>query len=92
MVPAEVDPDAGQALLAAVSADPTLELTVDVDRRTVSAPAAGIDAQFTLDDFTRDRLLAGMDDIDVTMRSDEAIAGYEGRRPAWLPRTPTAGA
>jgi 3-isopropylmalate/(R)-2-methylmalate dehydratase small subunit len=92
LVPAEVDPDAGQALLTAVAADATLELTVDVERRTVSAPAAGIEAPFVLDDFTRDRLLAGMDDIDLTMRHDDAIAAYEGRRPGWLPRTRTAGA
>jgi 3-isopropylmalate/(R)-2-methylmalate dehydratase small subunit len=90
LVPAEIDPDAGQALLAAVAADPALELTVDVERRTVSAPAAGIEAPFVLDDFTRDRLLAGMDDIDLTMRHDDAIAAYEGRRPGWLPRTRTA--
>jgi 3-isopropylmalate/(R)-2-methylmalate dehydratase small subunit len=92
LVPAEVDPDAGQALLAAVAADPALELTVDVERRTVSAPAAGIEAPFVLDDFTRDRLLAGMDDIDLTMRHDDAIAAYEGRRPGWLPRTQAASA
>jgi 3-isopropylmalate/(R)-2-methylmalate dehydratase small subunit len=89
LVPAEVDPDAGQALLDAVAADPSLELTVDVERRTVSAAAAGIEAPFALDDFTRDRLLAGMDDIALTMRHAGAIADYEGRRPAWLPQTGT---
>ena len=92
LVPAEVDPDAGQALLDAVAADPSLEITVDVERRTVSAPAAGIEASFALDDFPRDRLLAGMDDIDLTMRHAGAIADYEGRRPAWLPQTRTASA
>jgi 3-isopropylmalate/(R)-2-methylmalate dehydratase small subunit len=92
LVPAEVDPDDGQALLDAVAADPSLEITVDVERRTVSAPAVGIEASFALDDFTRDRLLAGMDDIDLTMRHAGAIADYEGRRPAWLPQTRTASA
>jgi 3-isopropylmalate/(R)-2-methylmalate dehydratase small subunit len=87
LVPAEVDPGAGQALLDAVSADPALEITVDVERRTVSAPAAGIEAPFVLDDFTRDRLVAGMDDIDMTMRHADAITAYEARRPTWLPRT-----
>ena len=48
LVPAEVDPDAGQALLEAVAADPTVEITVDVERRTVSAPAAGIETPFAL--------------------------------------------
>jgi 3-isopropylmalate/(R)-2-methylmalate dehydratase small subunit len=90
LVPAEVDPGAGQALLDAVSADPALEITVDVERRTVSAPAAGIEAPFVLDDFTRDRLVAGMDDIDMTMRHADAITAYEARRPTWLPRAASA--
>jgi 3-isopropylmalate/(R)-2-methylmalate dehydratase small subunit len=87
LVPAEVDPDAGQALLDAVTADPTLEITVDVERRTVSAPSAGIETPFALDDFTRDRLLAGLDDIDLTLRHAEAISVHEAGRPSWLPQT-----
>jgi 3-isopropylmalate/(R)-2-methylmalate dehydratase small subunit len=87
LVPAEVDADAGQALLEAVVADPGLEVTVDVERRIVAAPAAGIEAAFALDDFTRDRLVAGLDDIDLTLGHADAIADYESRRPAWLPRT-----
>jgi 3-isopropylmalate/(R)-2-methylmalate dehydratase small subunit len=90
LVPAEVDPAAGQALLDAVAADPALEITVDVERRTVSAPAAGIEAPFVLDGFTRDRLLAGLDDIALTLRHADAIAAYEAMRPDWLPQT-TAG-
>jgi 3-isopropylmalate/(R)-2-methylmalate dehydratase small subunit len=86
LVPAEVDPEAGQALLDAVVADPSLEITVDVERRTVAAPAAGIEAPFALDDFTRDRLLAGLDDIGLTLRRADAIATYEAGRPAWLPQ------
>jgi 3-isopropylmalate/(R)-2-methylmalate dehydratase small subunit len=87
LVPVEVDPDAGQALLDAVAADPDVEITVDVERRTVSAPAAGIEAPFSLDEFTRDRLLAGLDDIGLTLRHGDAIAAYEAGRPAWLPQT-----
>jgi 3-isopropylmalate/(R)-2-methylmalate dehydratase small subunit len=87
LVPAEVDPDVGEALLDAVAADPDLEITVDVERRTVSAPAAGIEAPFALDDFTRDRLLAGLDDIGLTLRHAEAIASYESARPGRLPQT-----
>ncbi|HWC38260.1 MAG TPA: 3-isopropylmalate dehydratase small subunit, partial [Acidimicrobiales bacterium] len=78
---------AGQALLDAVADDSALEITVDVEQRTVSAPAAGIEAPFVLDDFTRDRLLAGLDDIGLTLRHADAIAAYEARRPAWLPQT-----
>ena len=87
LVPVQVDGDTGRALLDAITADPTLELTIDVERRTVAAPAIGIEAQFALDDFTRYRLLEGLDDIGLTLRHDPAIAAYETRRPRWLPAT-----
>ncbi|MGH9065606.1 MAG: 3-isopropylmalate dehydratase small subunit [Acidimicrobiales bacterium] len=86
LVPVEVDPSVGRALLDAVLADPRLRLTVDVERSVVSAPEAGIEATFPLDDFTRDRLLAGLDDISLTLRHLDAITAYEAGRPDWLPR------
>src|ERR1700719_1175813 len=55
LVPVEVDAAAGAALMRAVLADPALVILVDVERRTVSAPAAGIEAPFAMDDFTRYR-------------------------------------
>ena len=67
--------------------DPTLEITVDVERGTVSAPAAGIDGTFPLDEFTRERLLHGWDDIGLTLRHEAEIDAYEDRRAAWLPTT-----
>ena len=87
LVPVQVDGDTGRALLEAITADPTLELTIDVERRTVAAPAIGIEAPFALDDFTRYRLLEGLDDIGLTLRHEPAIAAYETRRPGWLPAT-----
>ena len=87
LVPAEVDDEAGAALLAAVEADPRLEVTVDVEARLVQAPAAGVEAPFPLDDFTHWRLLEGLDDIGLTLRHEEAIAAYEPTRPAWMPTT-----
>lgn len=89
LVPVEVDEDTGARLLAAVATDPALVVTVDVAARTVSAPAAGIESGFPLDDFTRHRLLEGLDDIDLTLRHAGAIAAYEAHRPAWLPTTTT---
>ena len=86
LVPVVVDPEIGTALLRAVAADPTMEITIDVERRLVSAAAAGIEAPFPLDDFTRFRLLEGLDDIGLTLRHIDAIAAYETDRPAWLPR------
>ena len=90
LVPAQVDEAAGRALLDAVAADPSLEVTVDVAERVVRAPAAGIEAPFAMDDFTRWRLLEGLDDIGLTLRHADAIAAFETTRPAWLPVTRTA--
>ncbi len=87
LVPVQVDASVGRALLDAVAADPALEITIDVERRVIAAPAAGIEATFPLDDFTRFRLLEGLDDIGLTLRHDADIASYEARRPAWMPAT-----
>ena len=85
LVPVQVDAAVGAALIRAVEADPALELTIDIERGTISAPAAGIEATFPLDAFTRYRLVEGLDDIGLTMRNAEEIASYEGERPGWLP-------
>ncbi|MGZ4786285.1 MAG: 3-isopropylmalate dehydratase small subunit, partial [Acidimicrobiales bacterium] len=61
LVPVQVDPTVGEQLLRAVEADPTLELTIDVAARTLSAPAIGLEVGFPLDDATRDRFLQGLD-------------------------------
>jgi 3-isopropylmalate/(R)-2-methylmalate dehydratase small subunit len=86
LLPIQVEPEVGAALLAAVAADPTLEITVDVERGTVSAPAAGIEADFPLDEFTRYRLLNGLDDIGLTLVHQDEIDAFERNRPGWLPR------
>ena len=88
LVPVQVTAKIGDALLRAVEADPPLEITVDVERRTVSAPAAGIEAEFPLDDATRDRFLNGLDDIGITLEHVDDIAAFESVRAIWL-RTPT---
>ena len=87
VVPVQVDEATGERLLRAVEADPALVVTVDVERRTLAAPAAGIEAAFPLDDFTRHRLIEGLDDVDLTLRHGDAIDDYEDRRPGWLPST-----
>jgi 3-isopropylmalate/(R)-2-methylmalate dehydratase small subunit len=85
LVPVEVDEATGAALLRAVADDPSLEITVDIERRMISVPAAGIEATFPMDDFTRHRLLEGLDDIGLTLRHRTDIDAYESRRPTWLP-------
>jgi 3-isopropylmalate/(R)-2-methylmalate dehydratase small subunit len=86
LVPVTVPADVGSALMRAVEADPDLQVTVDVERRTLSAPAVGIECTFPLDDATRERFLEGLDDIGITLRSVEAIDDFERGRAAWLPR------
>jgi 3-isopropylmalate/(R)-2-methylmalate dehydratase small subunit len=85
LVPAEVSDEDGRAILAAVKADPSVEVVIDVERRLVEVPASGITAPFRLDDDARDRLLRGLDDIGVTSEHASEIATFEARRPAWLP-------
>jgi 3-isopropylmalate/(R)-2-methylmalate dehydratase small subunit len=85
LVPVQVDEDAARALFAAIAEDPSVELTIDIDRRTVEAPAAGLCFDFTLDDDARHRLLAGLDDIGVTLTRTTDIDRFEGQRPSWLP-------
>jgi 3-isopropylmalate/(R)-2-methylmalate dehydratase small subunit len=84
LVPVVVAPEIGAQLLSAVEADPTLELVIDVDRRTLSAPAIGLEVGFPLEDAVRERFLEGLDDIGITLRSEPDITAFEGRRPSYL--------
>ena len=85
LVPVLVTPEVGEALMRAVEADPGLEVVVDVERRTLSAPAAGIECSFPLDDATRERFLEGLDDVAITLRHADEIDRFESSRPDWLP-------
>ena len=85
LVPVQVEAGLGAALLAAIAADPTLELTIDVERLTISAPAAGLEGTFPLDAFTQHRLLEGLDDVGLTLRHADAIGAFERDRQTWLP-------
>jgi len=87
VVPVQVDPEVGRALLDALKADPSLEITIDVARGTLEAPAAGIETTFPMDEFTRARLLNGWDDIGLSLRHQGEIETYESNRRSWLPTT-----
>ena len=60
-------------------------MTVDLQART--AAIGGLTVDFEIDDYTRWRLLEGLDDIGLTLRSEARIAEFESRREAWRPRT-----
>jgi 3-isopropylmalate/(R)-2-methylmalate dehydratase small subunit len=83
LLPVELPAETVEALMDAITADPAVELTVDLETRTVSG--AGIEASFQMDDFTRWRLMNGLDDIGLTLRHEADITAFEGRRPGFLP-------
>ena len=85
LLPVVVPPEVGDALLGAVEADPTLEITIDIERRILSAPKVGIETDFPLDDFTQYRLVEGLDDIGLTLRYETDISSYEKHRSTLLP-------
>lgn len=87
LIPVVVEAEIGTRLMAAVEADPTLEITIDVARRTIEAPAIGLSTSFPLDDSVQHRLLNGLDDIGITLGLADEIATYEASRPAWMPVT-----
>ncbi len=80
LVPVVVPPEVGAQLLQAIEDDPTLELTIDVERRTLEAPAIGLATDFPLDDSVRHRFLEGLDDIGLTLQHEDDIATYEAGR------------
>jgi 3-isopropylmalate/(R)-2-methylmalate dehydratase small subunit len=85
LVPAVVSSEDARTLIDAVIADPTLEITVDVQRRVVEAPKIGFEAPFTINDSARNRLLQGLDDIGVTLSHEDSIDTFEHQRSADLP-------
>ena len=86
LVPVQVDEDTDRALLDAITADPTLEITIDVAAGTLSVPAIGLEAAFPLDDATRHRFLEGLDDIGLTLAHEADITTFEAARPDWKPQ------
>jgi 3-isopropylmalate/(R)-2-methylmalate dehydratase small subunit len=83
LLPVELPQESVRALMDAVLDDATTRIVVDLDARTVAAP--GVDESFPIDDFTRRRLMEGLDEIGLTLQHDDAIAAYEATRDAWLP-------
>ena len=74
-----------EAIWAALAANPGAEMTVDLEART--ARLGDLSVSFDIDDYTRWRLLEGLDDIGLTLRNEDKIAQFEARRESWRPRT-----
>jgi 3-isopropylmalate/(R)-2-methylmalate dehydratase small subunit len=80
-----VDQKVVEELWDYVEEHPQAPITVDLRERTIVAP--GFEADFEIDDYTRWRLLEGLDDIGLTLRQGDAIDAYEAGRPSFKPAT-----
>lgn len=74
-----------EALWLAIEANPNLEITVDLESRSVSYDSVTI--AFELDGYTRWRLMEGLDDIGLTLKHTDSIDAFEEKRPAFKPTT-----
>ena len=89
LLAAQVDEKVVQRLWDLIEREPGTEITVDLESRTVRAGDGEdrIEDSFDIDDYTRWRLLEGLDDIGITLSHDDHIATYETTRPSWKPAT-----
>jgi 3-isopropylmalate/(R)-2-methylmalate dehydratase small subunit len=77
--------EAVEAIWVAIEKDPSTQIKVDLESRTVSYGSTSI--AFELDDYTRWRLMEGLDDIGLTLKQTDSIDAYETKRPSYKPKT-----
>ena len=90
LLPVILSPEEVENLQSAVEADPTQEITVDLGAKEVRVTGTGggdVVANFEIDDYTRWRLMEGLDDIGLTLRHADGIDAFERQRQPWLPAT-----
>ena len=85
LLPVVLPADVVERLHDLVDGDPATEITIDLVQREVRA--GPVIASFDIDDYTRWRLMEGLDDIGLTLTQADAIGEFEQQRPAWLPTT-----
>jgi 3-isopropylmalate/(R)-2-methylmalate dehydratase small subunit len=87
LLAAEVAQSDVELLWKLIEQNPGLEITVNLQDRTVSAGTVVV--PFAIDDYTAWRLLEGLDDIGLTLRKVDDIETFEGARPDWKPKAST---
>ena len=85
LVAAEVAQSDIELIWKELENNPGTQITVDLESRTVQC--GSISAPFQIDDYTRWRLMEGLDDIGLTLQHEEDITAYESSRPAYKPKT-----
>ncbi|MFI5061919.1 MAG: 3-isopropylmalate dehydratase small subunit [Actinomycetales bacterium] len=81
----QISEEDAERLWTAIEADPGIEATVDLVAKTASVGVLTV--SFEIDDYTRWRLLEGLDDIGLTLRDEAHITEFEARRESWRPQT-----
>ena len=84
LLTAQCSQDDVELLWKLLENEPGTSVTVDLESRTVTA--GDVVAPFEVDDYTRWRLLEGLDDISLSLRHEHEITAFEGTRPSWKPR------
>ena len=74
-----------EALWAAIEANPGVSITIDLEAKTASIGALVV--PFEIDEYTRWRLIEGLDDIGLTLRDEQSITDFEAKRESWRPKT-----
>ena len=85
LVAAQLSQDDIEQIWKILEEAPGTEVTVDLVERQVHAADATF--RFDIDDYTRWRLLEGLDDIGLTLRHEADITAFEAKRPRWMPKT-----
>jgi len=80
-----IDQSDVENIWTAIEADPTTQITVDLEARTVSYNSTVV--TFELDDYTRWRLMEGLDDIGLTLKETDSIDSFESKRATYKPKT-----
>ena len=84
LVPVVASLETVEKIWAAIEADPSTQIVVDMERLRVEVPSAGVEESFPMEPQNQHRFLNGLDDIGITLTHADAISAFETRRPAWL--------
>lgn len=85
LIAGEITEEDTEKLWEAILSNPGVEITIDLVNRT--ATLGELTVEFSIDEYTRWRLLEGLDDIGLTLRDESSITDFEARRPNWMPKT-----
>ena len=85
LVTGEISDEDTEKLWAAIEAKPGVKIEIDLVNQV--ANLGELSVSFAIDQYTRWRLIEGLDDIGLTLRDEAAISAFEAKRPTWMPKT-----